>query len=47
MLPTWSFIDIGWLDEEKIRVCCANAHKRSEAVEAEGGYIEDKYVGFS
>ena len=46
--PKWSFIDIGWLDEETIRACCANAHKRSEAVvEAEGDYIEDKYVGFS
>jgi hypothetical protein len=31
------------LDEETIRNCCANAHKRLEAVvEAEGGYIEKK-----
>ena len=31
------------LDEEIIRNCCANAHKRLEAVvEAEGGYIEKK-----
>ena len=30
-------------DEETIRNCCANAHKRLEAVvEAEGGYIEKK-----
>ena len=30
-----------------IRASWANAHKRSEAVvEAEGGCIEDKYVGF-
>ena len=33
------------LDEETIRNCCANAHKRLEAVvEAEGGYIENKLV---
>ena len=31
------------LDEETIRNCCANAHKRLEAVvEAEGRYIEKK-----
>ena len=31
------------LDEETIHNCCANAHKRLEAVvEAEGGYIEKK-----
>ena len=33
------------LDKETIRNCCANAHKRLEAVvEAEGGYIEKKEV---
>ena len=32
-------------NEETIRNCCANAHKRLEAVvEAEGGYIEKKQV---
>ena len=31
------------IDEVTIRKCCANAHKRLEAVvEAEGGYIENK-----
>ena len=31
------------LDEETIRNCCDNAHKRLKAVvEAEGGCIEDK-----
>ncbi len=34
------------LDEETICNCCANAHKRLEAVvEAEGGYFE-KEIGF-
>ena len=33
------------LDEETIGNCCANAHKRLEAVvKAEGRYIEKKYV---
>ena len=33
------------LDEDTIHNCCANAHKRLEAVlEAEGGYIEK--IGF-
>ena len=33
------------LDEETIRNCCANIHKRLEAVvEAEGRYIEKKKV---